>query len=120
MAMINTEVLDVALEEISTNATVLHICSTQPADYAGIAGVSLGTKTNPTFTGPLDGVVSGRRITVNDVIDGSVGGNGTAGFWALADASRLLAAGALTSPQVVTEDNTFTLTNFDIEIRDPV
>lgn len=119
MAMLNDDVFDAALNEIRNNATVLHICSAQPADYAGIAAVSLGTKTTPLFTAPLAGDVSGRKITVQVISDGVVNATGTAGFFAIADSTRLLVSGALSATQAVTENNSFTLTAFDIEIRDP-
>jgi hypothetical protein len=119
MASLHIDVLDAALEEISTNATVLHICDSEPANYAAVSGASLGTKSSPSFTGPATGDVSGRKITVDAVTDGSVTSDGTASHFAIVDASRLLAAGSLSATQAVTNGNTFTLTAFDIEIADP-
>lgn len=117
MAMIGNDVFDAALDEIATG-TVLHICSSEPATYAGVAGVSLGTAT-PSFGSPTDGDVSGRKIQINAVTNGTVTGTGTATHFALVDASALLAAGALASSQGVTSGNTWTLTAFDIEFPDP-
>jgi hypothetical protein len=50
-----------------------------------------------------------------------VTGTGTASHYAIVDTvnSRLLAAGALSAPQAVTDGNVFTLTAFDIGIPDP-
>jgi type V secretory pathway adhesin AidA len=117
MASIHTDALDAALGVID-DATVLHICSSEPADYAGVSSVSLGTAT-PSFTGPDTGDTSGRKITVDAISDGSVSDTGTAANWALVDGTRLLASGDLSSSQSVTDGNTFTLTAFDIEIQDP-
>jgi hypothetical protein len=119
MASLNDDVLDAALTEISTSATVLHICSSEPANFAGVSGVSLGTKSSPSFTGPSNGDVSGRKITVDAITDGNVNANGSASHFAIVDGSRLLASGSLSATQGVTNGNTFTLTSFDIEIADP-
>jgi len=115
---IHDDVLDAALGIID-NATILHICSSQPANFAGIASVTLGNKSSPGFTGPANGDTSGRKITINAITDGSVTATGTASHFALADSTRLLAAGDLASSQSVTSGNTFTLAAFDIEIPDP-
>jgi hypothetical protein len=118
MAKLDNSVFDAALNEVAT-ATRLTICSADPANYAGIAAVLLGSKSSPGFTGPADGDVSGRKITINAITDGSVTATGTATNWALDDGSTLLASGALESSQAVTSGNTFTLTATDIELRDP-
>ena len=119
MPKLHNDVFDAALNEINDNATVLHICSSEPANYAAVSGASLGTKTLPGFTGPADGDTSGRKLTVNEITDGSVNATGTATHWAIVDGSRLLAAGALNSSTSVSSGNTFTLAAFDIEIHDP-
>jgi len=129
MASIHTDVFDAALAEITTNSDLLVICSSEPANYAGVAAVALGHKTTPTFTGPATGDTSGRKITVDAVSDGTVTGTGTASHWALVDGTdaseayndgtTLYASGSLSSTQSVTDGNTFTLTAFDIEIQDP-
>jgi 3-hydroxyisobutyrate dehydrogenase-like beta-hydroxyacid dehydrogenase len=118
MAKLDNSVFDAALNEVAT-ATRLTICSSDPADYAGIAAVLLGSKSSPGFTGPADGDVSGRKITINAISDGSVTATGEATHWALDDGSTLLASGDLASSQEVTNGNTFTLTATDIELRDP-
>ena len=117
-AYINDDAPDAYLDVIATG-TVLHICSSQPADYAAVAGVSLGTKSSPGFTGPANGDVSGRKLTVDAISDGSVTGTGTASHYAIVDGSRLLVTDALDSSQGVSSGNTFTLAAFDIEVPDP-
>lgn len=118
MAIIGDDVFDAALNEIKT-ATTLVICSAEPSDYAGISAVVLGSKASPSFTGPVDGDASGRKITVDAITDGAVTATGTASHYALHDGASLLAAGSLVSSQSVTNGNTFTLTAFDIEFPDP-
>ena len=117
MATISNAALDSALEVID-NATTLHICSTEPASFAAVSGVSLGDAA-VTFTGPVDGDVSGRKVTVSAITTQPVTGTGTATYWALVDGTTLYATGALDSPQGVVSGNTFSLAAFDIEIRDP-
>jgi len=118
MATLDDSVFDAGLNVIKTG-TILHICSAAPANYAGIAAVTLGNKATPTFTGPTNGDVSGRKVTVDAITGGTVTGTATAAYWALATGSVLLGTGALTAPQAVTTGNTFTLSAFDIEMRDP-
>jgi hypothetical protein len=117
MAKLDNSVFDAALGIID-NATTLTICSAEPANYAAISGVALGTAT-PSFTGPADGDTSGRKITIDAVTNGTVSATGTATHWAIDDGATLLASGSLDSPQAVTSGNTFTLTAIDIELRDP-
>lgn len=121
MAIIDDQSLDAGLNDIRTNTDILHICSSEPANYAGIAAVSLGTKSSPTISTPTDGDASGRKITVSAIADGTVTATGTATHQVLADTSntRLKASQALSSSQAVTSGNTFTLTAWDIELPDP-
>lgn len=108
-----------ALLAIVDNATRLDICSTEPATYGAVAGVSLGNKTSIAYTGPADATPNGRKITVNAITGGSVTGTGTAAYYALTDgASTLYATGALASSQSVTSGNTFSLGAFDIRVAD--
>ena len=109
------------LNYISSNAENLVICSDEPANYAAVAGLTLGTKTSVVVSGTAAGDVSGRKVTVSSFTNGSVSGNGTASHWAIVDVTgtELLAAGPLASSQSVTNGNTFTLTAFDIELPDP-
>lgn len=124
MAYIHDDVLDNGLEELHTYVSDLYICSTEPATYAEASSTyALGIKASPTVSSPGAGSPTGRQVTISAITDGSVTGNGTAAYWALVDdtpaAERLLAAGALSSSQVVTSGNTFTLTQFTIRIPDP-
>jgi len=121
MAYLHDDILDAAASFISTNTENLYITSAEPTTYAEAQDTyKLGTKATPGFTGPADGDVSGRKITVDAITDGVVDGTDTATHWALTDNSvtKLLAVGALDSPQGVTSGNTFTLEAFDIEFPD--
>lgn len=120
MAFYSDSIKDAALQELINNAEILHICSSEPANYAGIAAVTLGNKTPPSLGAVADGVTNGRRTTVAAITDGSVTGTGTATHWVIADVTgtTLLASGTLSASQAVTNGNTFTLAAFDITFPD--
>jgi hypothetical protein len=121
MAFLNDTVLDEALSYISSNASHLYLCSSEVSVYANLSSATLGDDASPSFTGPTTGDTSGRKLTVDATTAGSVTATGTASHWAIAttSGSAILAAGPLSSSQSVTSGNTFTLTAFDIELRDP-
>lgn len=121
MAFIADYVLDAALAKLDTEANRLDICSQEPTTYAEATSTyTLGNKTSLSVGAPADRSPSGRKVTVAAITDGSVTGTGTASHWAIVDTgnSRLLATGALSSSQAVTNGNTFTLGAFDIGIPD--
>ena len=117
MAYINDSVFDSGLAYATTNGTKLDICSSEPANYAAIAGVTLGNDT--VTTGAATDATSGRKVIVPAITAGTVSGTGTAAFWALHNASAILVAtGPLTSTQAVTSGNTFTLDAVEINLLD--
>ena len=118
MAFINDLVFDNGLGYADTNGTKLDICSAEPANFAGIAAVTLGNDTVNTGA-PEAGAVDGRRVIVPAITAGSVTATGTASHWALSDGTtNLIASGSLSSTQAVTSGNTFTLDAISITIRD--
>jgi hypothetical protein len=121
LAYLDSRVLDLGLNVLDVEATILHICSSEPANYAGIAAITLGNKASVSIGAPGARAPSGRKVTVAAITDGAVTGTGTASHYAIADAgnTRLLAAGALAATQAVTNGNTFTLAAFDIGIPGP-
>lgn len=122
MAYINDEVFDQGLDYADTNGTRIDICSQEPSSYgeATTAGTySLGNKTGLNTGATQAGATDGRRVIVPAITDGSVTNTGTATHWALTDGSAvLIATGALSSSQAVTNNNTFTLDAISITIRD--
>lgn len=121
MTILADRVLDLGLTVLDTEPTALHICSSEPATFAAVAGVTLGSKATPAIGAPVARTPSGRKVTVSAITDGAVTANGTASHYAIVDAtnSRLLAAAALAAPQAVTNGNVFTLAAFDIGIPGP-
>lgn len=115
--------MDLLLNDIQDNVEALHICSAEPTTYAEVATYDLGNKATPTVAEPSDRTPNGREVVISAISDGSVTSNGTATHWALVKdsaTSRLLATGALSASQTVTNGNTFTLTQFAIGVPDAV
>lgn len=119
MAAIADYIYDLALAELDAATSTLHLCSAEPANYAGIAAVQLGTKTGLSIGAPADRTPSGRKVTVAAVTDGTVTATGTAGFWVISkNGTTLMASGALAVTQGVTIGNVFTTPAFDIGFAD--
>ena len=115
---LHPDVLDNGLTIIDSAGNSLVICSALPANYAGVAAVTLGTKATPTISAPQARTPDGRKVVVSAITDGTVSATGTASHFAILDTSgsRLLAAQALSATQSVTSGNTFTLGAVDIGI----
>lgn len=124
MPYINDTELDALLNSIQSNVGSLHICSQEPVDYTEATSTyTLGNKSSPSVATPTNRTPNGREIVVSAITDGSVTATGTASHWALCKdtaTTRLLAAGALSSSQGVTNGNTFTLTQFAVGVPDAV
>lgn len=122
MATLNDRVFDNGLTVLDTEANAIHITSQEAATYAEATSTyTLGNSTSLSISAPQDRTPSGRQVTVAAITDGSVTGSGTVSHYAIVDTvnSRLLATGALTSSQVVTSGNDFTLSSFTVGIPDP-
>lgn len=120
-AILHNDVFDNGLSVLDTATATLHICYTQqPTTLAeATTTYSCGNKSGISIGSPQDGT-TGRKVTVAAITGGSVTATQTAGWFAIVDATRLLAAGPLSSTQAVTNGNTFSLGAFDITIPDPV
>lgn len=122
MAFIYDEAFDSGIDNIDTLGTRIDITSQEATTYSEAttdAVFSLGNKTGLNTGIAEDGAVDGRRVIVPAITDGTVTETATATHWALTDgASILLATGLLSSPQGVTDGNTFTLDAISITIRD--
>lgn len=123
MAFLSDTILDAALQVIRDAATpVLHICSSEPANFAGVAAVTLGNKAGPTIGAQADGAVSGRSVSIATFTDGTVTATGTGTHWALVDTttSALLASVAVPASQALTNGNPLSMTSaLVINIPDP-
>ena len=120
----NDLMLDAAFNWLKSDATYaatkLHVCSDQPTTFAEAnAAYMLAQVTidSSDFTGPADGDISGRKITVNQQADVEVLTTGTATHIALTNADTLLYVTTCTS-QSLTDGNIVTVPAWDIEIAD--
>lgn len=123
MAFLSNNVFDQGLNYLHTNAGALHICSQEPTSYAEATSTyTLGVKASPSIAAPTDRSGGGREVVVAAITDGEVTGTDTATHWAIVKTTateELLATGALSAGQAVTDGNTWTLTQFAIGIPDP-
>jgi hypothetical protein len=113
-------ILDLALSELDTATATLYICSAEPTTFAEASSTyALGNKATPSIGAPANRTPNGRKVTVAAITDGSVTATGTATHWAITKSgTTLMATGALSASQAVTNGNTFTLAAFDIGIPD--
>ena len=119
---IHNNVLDAALNYIKSNATNLDVCSTEPTTYAEAHATYMLAEVvidSDDFTGPAEGDVSGRKLTVNEQADITVSNTGTAAHVALTNGSDTLILVTTCTEQSLTAANTVTVPTFDDEILDP-
>ena len=93
MTIASDAVLDGSLDVIAT-CTRVSICSSEPANFAGIAAVSLGSYTLTAGDGNGDwtianGDTSGRKITLGAQSGNNATATGAANFLAFDDATTL-------------------------------
>jgi len=122
MATLGNRVFDAGLSSLDTEANRLDICSQEPTTFTeATVTYTLGNKTSLSVGAPADRTGGGREVEVAAITDGEVTGTDTATHWAITDTvnSRLLATGALSASQAVTDGNVFTLAAFKIGIPDP-
>lgn len=117
-------VLDQMLDYIADNAVRLHVCTTEPANYAGIAAVELAIVTltagdgNGDYT-VADGDASGRKLTIAEQADIAIDTSGTAEHIALSNGSDTLYYVTTCTSQALVDTGTVTVPTWDIEIADP-
>ena len=123
MAFLADDVLDAACDYIGDNTENLYITddTAAPDNFTKASSTyKCGVKAGPSFTGPANGEVSGRKITCDAISDGTISATATAKYFALTDDSEslLILYEELDSTQSVTNGNTFSLTAFDVEFPD--
>jgi hypothetical protein len=122
MATLADRVFDNGLSVLSGEADKILITSQESATYAEAnATYALGNHTSLSIVAPSDRAAGGREVVVEAISDAPVTADGTATHYAIVDTvnSRLLATGSLSTNQVVTNGNTFSLGSFTIGIPDP-
>jgi len=120
-ARVADTVIDNGLSSLKSAARYVYICSSEPTTYTEASSTyALGSKdlgAGSVFPAAIAAGTNGRKVTTAAITDGSVTGTGTVAYWAITDASALLANGALSASQAVTNGNTFSLGAFDITIK---
>jgi len=122
MATLGDRVFDNGLTVLDTEANAIHVTTQEATTYTEATSTyTKGSSTSLSIGAPADRTGGGRKVTVAAISDGSISGDGDVTHYAIVDTtnSRLLATGALTASQTVTNGNTFTLASFDIGIPDP-
>lgn len=120
-------VLDAALQYLEDNVTWISICEGAPTTFEHAnsnkgtgAGKVLAHSTTPTFTGPADSSVSGRKTNIDEEASMTVDVSGTADHVALCNvASSALLYVTLCSSQALVAANTVTAPTWIIAIADP-
>jgi hypothetical protein len=124
-AQFETSVLDNGLTNMQSNASHVYVCSTEPTTYnSATTTATLGFKSwgaGSALTGPASSTgPTGRQVSTVAITDGTITTTGTASWWAIVDVphTALLAHGLLSSSQVVTSGNTFSLASFNCKLAD--
>jgi hypothetical protein len=124
MAFTTDAALDAGLQYIRDNGINLYITSAEATTYAeATATFALANKASVTVGAQADngGAGGGRKVEVATFTDGTVTATGTATHWALVNptGSILVATGALTASQALTNGNPLSLTGpIPIAIKD--
>jgi len=103
-------------------STIMHVCSGEPANYAGIAAVSLAdvAMTADTDYTKANGDTNGRKVTVAAKNGVTVDNSGTATHVVLARvADTTLRYVTTCTSQALTAGNTVNIPAWDIEVADP-
>ena len=111
-----------AMFDYIDQSTVMHVCSAEPANYAGIAAVSLAdvTMTADTDYTKANGDTSGRKVTVAAKSGVTVDASGTATHIVLARvADTTLRYVTTCTSQALTSGNTVNIPAWKIEVADP-
>ncbi len=116
-------VYDAALAKIATG-TRASFCSAEPANYAGIAAVSLAEATLTAGDGNgdwtiADGDTSGRKLTLAEQASVIPASAGTVTYLAIDDGSTLLATTPVASQAVTTTQTWDNPATKVLEINDP-
>lgn len=113
--------LDDFLNALAT-CTNFAVCTTQPANQAGIAALTLASTTLTAGAGNGDYVIAngdtnGRKVTVGQQASLSITSSGDAQHIALDDGTNIW--GTTVTLQALTSGGTVTVNAFDAEISDP-
>jgi hypothetical protein len=116
----HTAVMDVGLTAIKNGAISMVFCSAAPANFAGVAAVTLITQVISSSDLTLANDTSGRKLTVGAKTGMTPSSNGTVIYVVLTDNSAIMYAGTTVTSQAVTTSQTWNSPAFKIAaIADP-
>lgn len=104
----------------SLDGSVIHVCSGEPADYAGIAAVELASQAITGSYVLADGDTNGRKNTCPAQSDLDIDASGTATHVATSSGGNLLEVVTTCTSQTLTIGGTVSLSAWDHELADPV
>lgn len=117
--VVDNTVLDAAFG-IVDNAIRMAVCSAQPANYAGIAAVTLAQATvAPGDFTIADGTTSGRKVTVAPKTAVSITASGSATHVVLHDNVSVMQYVTTCTTQALVSGGTVDIGSWAIEIADP-
>src|SRR5512141_17804 len=103
MASVAASVIDNGLASLKSAATKLYLNTSLATTYTEASSTyAKGNKTvaaGAIFPNAIAAGTNGRKVTTLNITDGSVTGDGTVAYWAITDASNLLASGSLSASQ---------------------
>ena len=116
--------LDPALEFIKLGASHIAVCSAKPVNYTQAMStykLASTTVSSGDFTGPVDGLVSGRRLVIAAKTAVSVTASGTTRYIAIVNSSTTALLYVRKTAQIaITVGNTVDILSTGIELRDPI
>ncbi len=114
-------VMDGGPNYIKTNCTRVDVCTSEPANYAGIAAVTVGnyTVSSSDFT-LANGDVSGRKVTLGQKTGNNGTGTGAANFVVFSNGSSTLYGVINGDGDTINSGSPFTINAVDVwEVQDP-
>lgn len=120
MANLIDAALDGGPDYIVANGDTLHVCSSEPANYAAIAAATLASTTVTLTKG--NGDTSGRKVTCPAQTGVTASGTGTATHWVISNGTdTLIASNTYAASFATTSSQDIDLPAFDVaEFRDAV
>jgi hypothetical protein len=117
MSLIPDPIIDTQLNQ--TEGTQCHVCSGEPADYAGIAALELATAVIVGVYSQSDGTPDGRLNTLPGQADLDIDASGTATNYAISNGTDTLYLVAdISNPQALTIGGTVSVGSLLHTIRD--
>lgn len=113
MAFLYQAARDDGLNQAATDGDTFVVCSSEPANYAGAAAVTLGSAACTCTVGA--GTGSGRKLTMGQIAALTASATGSGTHWAITNGTSILVAtGAMSSPLAMTNGTDYQINGFDV------